>query len=261
MPDGARNLFLLAVKTKHIPGALGDVATRLGKAGVNILSTGDCSSPDNPESTLSFFVEAKDPNATGDDISKVLKSSPFFLDGEVKQGDSKLMIDDFGFPMMFFPGGRGILLPQAGMTAMFADLVKLFGTGGESILFRAGEAMGREGAGDLAKLFSGDEVTTGAAQFTKLYAALGWGRLQVIGAEPGRTWYTLRLSDGFESAGVKSARPNCHFTRGLIAGSSERILGRAVDCKEMECAAAGSSDCIFVVGPKEGASTSGSSGS
>ena len=248
--DPKRSVFLVSLKTKNVPGALGDVATRLGNAKVNILSTSNYALPDRADSLVSFFAEAEDTKMREGDLDKVVKSSPYVLDSRVRMSDSGFMVDDFAFPLVYFPSGRGVLFPQSGITAMFEDLVKLFGSGGESILFRAGYAVGREGSDQLAKFFGEDKMVADANSFTALYGALGWGKLVVedINFESGET--LLRLMDGFESLGVRSTKPNCHFTRGLVTGSTERLLGKALTTEEQECASMGASFCRFRVVPR-----------
>ena len=260
-PD--RTLFAVALRTKNVPGALGDIATRLGRAKVNLLSTSNYTLPDNPESMLSFFAEAKDPAMSEDDLAKVLSPSPFVLDQRVEKSSSGLLTDDFTFPLVFLPGGRGILLPQSGVTAMFQDMVRLFGTGGEAILYSAGASVGRQGVEDLAKMRGREDVLEGAEGFIRMYAALGWGRIEISEADPVLPRYRFRLVDGFESGGAKSTKPRCHFTRGIIAGAGERVFGREMEVAEEECAAAGDPCCVFSVGVKRpaGLSRSGSSSS
>ena len=204
-------------------------------------------------------MEEKSPRTTEEDIGRVLASSSYHLDSHVRRSDSRLLVDDYAFPMMFYPGGRGIILPQSGVRAMFEDIRRLFGSGGDSILYRAGVALGREGAGEVAKLYEGEEPSRMANDLAKLYSALGWGRMQATAAEAGRCRFRLKLWDGFESAGAKAETPSCHFTRGLLAGSTERLTGGPAEVVEAECAATGDPCCVFMVGEEKGASTSGSS--
>lgn len=247
MRDGTRAVFLVAVKTKHVPGALGDLATRLGEAGVNILSMGPCSSPENPESALSLFVEGRDELTEAKDITRALNSSPYLLDSHVRKSDSKLLVDDFAFPLMFYPGGRGVLLPQTAVTGMFRDLTTMFGSGGASILYRAGESLGKTCAEQASAAFGEEDVIEEAAVFSKLFLALGWGRLFPVEADRTLMRFRLRLFDGFESSGAKAQKPNCHFSRGIVAGAIGRLFGRELTCVEELCAAAGDPCCEFVV--------------
>lgn len=175
MLDNPRSVFLVVVKTKHVPGALGDVASGMGRAGFNILSVGDCSDPGNPDSTVSFFVQPLSAE-TEKQLKEVLLASPYVVDSHVKKGESKLLVDDSAFPVMFFPAGRGNFLPQSGVKAMFQDMVRMFGTGGESILFRAGRSGGSKAAEDLAKVFGANELAKEPEAFSALYGALGGGR-------------------------------------------------------------------------------------
>ncbi len=250
MYDPGRALFLVALKTKNVPGALGDVATRIGKMGVNILSTSNYSLPDKPESMISFFAESKDATMTTDDINKAMMASPFVVDTYIKKGEASLLADDFSFPLMYFPAGRGILLPESGITAMFQDIIKLYGTGGESILFRAGYSVGRQGTDELVKLFGEGEMLKNPKAYADLYTALGWGRMEAEVAGSNKLETRFRLYDGFESSGVKTTKPNCHFLRGLMAGSSERLTGLSLNCTEEKCLATGDPYCEFALTAK-----------
>lgn len=258
MLDGTRPLFLVVVKGKNVPGALGDIATRMGKAGLNILVTNDLSVPESTDSTVSFVLETRGEGAE-EAIRKTVTSSPFVVDVWVKRSDSRLMIDDFAFPLMFYPSGRAVIFPQTGISAMFRDTVRMFGTGGESILFRAGFSVGTTGTDDIMKAMGGDTQLQHAASFMGLYRALGWGRLELLEASDDFRRFKLKLSQGFESDSAKSNRPNCHFTRGMISGSCERLFGSPVVCVEEKCAAAGDPFCVFSVSSRDGLSKSGSS--
>ncbi|MDE1858782.1 MAG: hypothetical protein KGI26_06935, partial [Thaumarchaeota archaeon] len=165
MLDGERPLYLLAVKSKNVPGALGDIATRIGKAGLNILMTNDCSPPEGNDFALSFFVEPKEATTGEEEIRKAVMASPYMIECLVKKSESRLLIDDFAFPLMYFPSGRGVIIPQSGLTAMFQDILRTFGTGGESILFRAGHSAGTQGTNDIAKAVGEEQLVRYAESF------------------------------------------------------------------------------------------------
>ncbi len=259
MLDGGKPIYHVAVKSKNVPGALGDIATRIGKAGLNILTANDCSLPEAEDSAVSFFVEPKVEGASEEDVKRALATSPFVTEVHVRRNESKLLIDDFGFPVMFFPSGRAVIFPQSGVMAMFKDITRMFGTGGESILFRAGYSVGAHGTNDVARAVGEDHLRLHSETFTAFYAALGWGKMEVLDAAPDLSSYKLRLTHGFESDGAKSVKPSCHFTRGMVSGSAERIYGTPVLCVEEKCAAAGDNYCLFTVSKRPGASKSGSS--
>lgn len=248
--DPDHPLFLVALKTKNVPGALGDIATRLGHVGINLLSTSNYSLPDKPDSMLCFFAETKDAETGENEVRKVVMASPYVLDSHVKKSTSSFLVDDFDFPLMYFPTGRCILFPQSGMAAMFQEIVRLFGTGGESILFRAGYSVGKQGSDELAKLFGADEMTSNRAAFLGLFVALGWGRMEAVEVSADLSEFSLKLTDGFESEGVRASKPNCHFSRGLVVGSTEALFGRSFECEETKCSALGDPYCLFHVTPK-----------
>ena len=254
-----RPLFHAVVRGANAPGVLGDLAAKMGRAGFNILLMNECSPPESRESTATFFIEG-DEGKTEAELEGAIAKSPHSLSVTVRKSESKLLVDSFPFPLMYFPSGRGVLFPQSGIMAMFQDIVRMFGTGGESILFRAGWTVGWQGAGDVAKIVGEEAMAKEPDLFAGLYAALGWGRMHVVGAAPDLSSFTMELEEGFEGTGAKSPAPVCHFTRGLVAGSSERVLSRAVTCAETECVAAGDPHCLFTVTVKAGRpSRSGSS--
>ncbi|MDG6988529.1 MAG: hypothetical protein JRN21_04300 [Nitrososphaerota archaeon] len=259
MLERGRPLFHAVVKGTNGPGVLGDLATKMGGAGFNILLVNECSPPESRESTATFFVEGE-AGTTEDELRSAIAGSPYALEVVVRKSESKLLVDSFPFPLMYFPSGRGVIFPQSGVRAMFQDIIKMFGTGGESILFRAGHAVGRQGTEDVARVMGEEALTKDPDLFTGLYAALGWGRMEIVEAAPDLSAFSMKLEEGFECTGVKSPVPVCHFTRGLIAGSAERALSRATACEEKSCAAAGDPYCLFTVTAKgKLASRSGSS--
>jgi len=244
--DPDKDIFLVSVVAKNVPGALGDIATRLGRSGINILSISNYSEPNRPQSTLSFFAEPPARSMSEPEVERILFSSPYVLDVYTKKTSDSLAINDYNFPLTYYPGGRGIIFPVSGMASMFADLVSLFGSGGEAILFRAGYAIGREGADQLSAQFGEENMLT-ANVYTRLVDALGWGKMEVAAVNEDKSEYTLKVSEGFECTGRRANKPTGHFLRGVIAGSTERLLKQPVTCIEDRCLAMGAQYCRFKV--------------
>jgi predicted hydrocarbon binding protein len=242
-------VFLAYARTKNVPGALGDIASRLGQAGLNILSVTNAAESGAKESDFGFFAEAADNRMTAKEVADVLSASRFVVDTYVRKNEGGFVVDDFGFPLVYFPGGRAVIMPQKGMASMFQDIVSLYGSGGESMLYRAGYAMGKQGTDELAEVFGEENMLEASTTFMKLYNALGWGQLEVKEVSDDFATWSLALSQSFECAGLKKTKPQAHFTRGLIAGAAERLTGRPVKCEETECVATGSSHCGFRVTP------------
>jgi predicted hydrocarbon binding protein len=247
--DPGKVVFLVYARTKNVPGAFGDIASRFGQAGINILSISNFSDPEKKESVLGLFAEPTDNRMSAEDVSSVLRASRFVLDEHVKKSESGFAIDDFGFPLDFFPGGRGVLFPQKGLASMFQDMLTAYGSGGEVILYRAGYAIGRQGTDELVKLFGEDSILEASTSFMKLYNALGWGQLELEEVSDDFTSWTLAISQSFECAGLQKDKPQAHFTRGLIVGSAERLLGRPMKCEEVKCVAMGQTHCSFKLFP------------
>jgi predicted hydrocarbon binding protein len=247
--DPGRVIFLVYARTKNVPGAFGDIASRLGQAGLNILSVSNSSEPGKKESSLGLFAEAADNRMTAKEVADALAASRFVLDTYVKRNEGGFAVDDFGFPINYYPGGRGVLLPQTGLASMFQDILTLYGSGGEAILYRAGHSVGRQGTDELAKVFGEAGMLEASTSFMKLYNALGWGQLEVEEVSNDFSTWTLALSQSFECTGLRRAKPQAHFTRGLIAGSAERLLNTPMKCVEVKCVAAGETHCSFKVSP------------
>jgi predicted hydrocarbon binding protein len=182
---------------------------------------------------------------TEDDFSKILYSSPHVISAYVRKTEDGLAVNDYNFPLTFYPGGRGIIFPVTEMVSMFADLVSLFGSGGEMILYRVGYAIGRKGTEQLSRLFGEENRLVAAGAYTKLVDALGWGRMEVLDMDRNMPGYTVRVCDSFECAGRRARKPTGHFLRGMIAGSAERLIKKPVTCVEVECMATGSKCCLY----------------
>jgi predicted hydrocarbon binding protein len=243
--DPDKDIFLISVLAKNVPGALGDIATRVGRAGINILSISNSSEPNKPVSSLSFFAEPSTRSVTEDEFAKILSSSPYVIDVYTRKSTEALAVNDYNFPLTYYPGGRGIIFPVSGMASMFADMVSLFGSGGESILFRAGYSIGRQGSEEICRLFGEDNMISAASIYTKLIDALGWGKMEVAEVGEDLSWYSLRVRDSFECAGRRASKPTGHFLRGVISGSAERLFKQPVTCTEERCVATGSQFCRF----------------
>jgi predicted hydrocarbon binding protein len=243
--DPEKDIFLVSMQTKNVPGALGDIAARVGKAGINILSVSNYSEPGKPESNLSFFAEPGKRTLTEEDFAKILSASPYVLDVYTRKSEGSFAVDDVSFPLIYYPGGRGILFPVSGIASMFSDMVSLFGSGGEAILFRAGYSIGRQGTEDLARLFGEEHMLEAANVYDKLFDALGWGKMEVVEASQDMSEYTLRVHESFECSGRKTTKPTGHFVRGLISGSADILLKKSVTCIEDKCVAKGDPFCQF----------------
>jgi len=245
--DPDKDIFLISVAAQNVPGALGDIATRVGMSGINILSISNYSEPNKPQSSLSFFAEPMKRSMSEDEFAKILSSSPYVLSVYARKTVNNLAINDYNFPLTYYPGGRGILFPVSGMSSMFADLVSLFGSGGEAILFRAGYAIGREGTDQLSTMFGEDNMLEAASVYTKLIDALGWGKMEAAGVNNDVSGYTLRVYESFECMGRRANRPTGHFLRGVISGSAERLFKQPITCVEDRCLSMGSQFCRFKV--------------
>ena len=76
----------------------------------------------------------------------------------------------------------------------------------------------------------------------------GWGEFKLIDykAEEGHAVFHIFDSPFKE---VKSKSPQCHFARGLVAGSLRYIFNKEVDAVETKCISSGAEHCEFIVKP------------
>lgn len=237
-----KQVFQVVLKLKDVQGGLGD-ALALLKPLVNFVSTHSYALGDGT-ALFTGFAEAVKP--TSPDVLKVaVTRSPVVVAAEVTEGRGGLVVDSFHLGVKAGPG-RVILMPTEALSSMFERITKVFGSGGEVILFGEGRDFGSAGGKSFLNLF-GKETLLGAADYlVNNYAALGFGVGTLVPLGPGEV-YRARVAECFECSVSRDGKRNCSFMRGVLEGFAATVLDMKVTSAEPRCRCRGDSDCEFVI--------------
>lgn len=231
------------------PGVLANFARTLAELGVRILALNFTSR--NAERYVTSFIDLSETRATLKEVVNRVRKLEFVkeirVSGPVIRG---LVVDEHSFPLTIL-GGRGeaMILPRKLFSRMLAGLRKELGPSGWALAFNQGLIFGRELARDL-KLFVRGPTRDLLRALTRIYTALGWGKVIDAGFNLFTGEGFLTVADNFEAeAYTSSEEPVCHFTRGAVTGALLEIVGRKFEVTEVRCAAKGDEYCHFSIGP------------
>ncbi len=139
---------------------------------------------------------------------------------------------------------ESVLIDKQGIVALYDAVRKMMGFGLGALLYRAGKTGGKQGARLLAERLG----LQGEALVEALIAAFNtsrWGQADL--ERPAEGPWVLKVKDSVLGANLQSKKPVCHPIAGYWAGFLEVALGRAVEVREVQCAATGAEACLFEV--------------
>lgn len=112
----------------------------------------------------------------------------------------------------------------------------------------------KKGGYELAKQLSSVMGVSGSKAIDLLVIGCrdltGWGNFKLVDYKSDEKKAIFQVTNG-PFAETKAKAESCHFTRGLIAGAMEQILGGEIDAVETKCASKGDAYCEFVVQPSK----------
>ncbi len=239
VPEGMG--FHIVTELKNEPGALESLLNLLRKS-VDLTNTISYNS-DEGKAVSSVFAMSLDPSLTEEALKEAILESPLVEACQVVGSKGGLVVDTYHLGTELGPGEPLLAISAKGFSHMFQTLVKLFGTGGETILYEEGLALGRSNGeyvrGLFGKAFVKDRITDLAA----LYEALGWG----ISAVEVRSdsALTVRIEDCFECEGGKGVAKGCNFFKGHLVGIVSRFFDGDFRGEESKCRLRGDPHCEF----------------
>ena len=234
------------VELRNEIGASAEAVSAVALCGVDLLASETYLLPGEGRALWSFFGVAG-PSTSLTVLEESLKASRGVVNCQLRKSEGGLLSDRLSFPIRILGDQRGIVLPVNVLRPMLARLRQVLGTGGDALLYGGGIEVGEQSGkehmngpfGPLARKF--DPEVLG------IYSALGWGTLQVVEAAPNLSRVVVSVGESFESVEMKASSPNCHFTRGVMAGYFGVIMGRQVTSTETKCIAMGAPACEFVL--------------
>jgi len=234
----------IVVRLKDEPGSLGKVLALLGSH-VDLVGSASYSLGDGT-AILSGFAKALSAGESASYIERLLLKSGFVSECQVKEDVDGVLVDSFHLGIEAGTGQAYVLIPASGLSHMFEQLVKTFGSGGETILFNQGMSLGKENVRSFERVTGTKLNLDKLIELTPLFSALGWG-VGTPTRSGGPELVTIEFADCFECATGGSSRRECAFVRGYLEGSASAATGKELRCEELNCRLKGAKVCEFVL--------------
>ncbi len=235
-------MFHIIVHMSDTPGSLSAILTDLGKR-VNIIGLSSYALTDGT-AMFTAFAEALNQKETPKTLKGAIDKLGASLEAEVAEGRKGLLVDTYHTGIQV-GGDEYLLLRREGLSGVFDHIVRIFGTGGEVLLYEEGKALGHDNAEKLTKEL-GEMAVDEAAYIDRALTAQGWGVVE-SSTTPGSKDFTIKVDDCFECSGKGSPRKGCDFLRGYYEGSVETARGFKPKVEETECRLRGDKGCAFRV--------------
>lgn len=239
-----KKLFQIVVSLMDTPGSLGAVLNLLGGR-VNLLGTTSYSLDDGT-AVMSAFAETISPSETPEKLSKLISTAHVALEHKVTESSEGFLVDTFHTGIENGKGMPEMLFSRDSISHMFDGLVKLFGSGGDVLLYNEGLFVGEANASRTMNVLGPRLATKKTDDLMYLFSAQGWGQATLIGdAKSGKP--TVKLEDCFECSSGEGVKKGCHFMRGYLDGWGKILLERDVKSAETNCRLSGDDACEFVL--------------
>jgi predicted hydrocarbon binding protein len=238
-----KNLFHVVAKIADEPGSMAKVLALLSPR-LNLIGTSTYTLEDGT-AIFSAFAEALNREETAAKLEGLLISSEFVLDGQVASGQDGILVDTFHTGLEAH-GDEMMTIRRKAMTGMLSRISSLLGSGGETLLYEEGKAIGRINTEETIRIIGRKRVIANITYLRKWLEALGWGDVSATQRKDGMHFM---IRDCFECADKDDYRTGCHFFRGYIVGSRGVQFGKDPVSKEVRCVLKGDRLCEIVVSP------------
>jgi predicted hydrocarbon binding protein len=235
-------VFHISVEIDDVPGSLNSVL-ELVRGQIDLNNTMSFSH-DKGVASWRAFARAVDGNTTVESLKSQLMKSPYVKEVQVAEGRDGLVVNKTSSGPSLGDGEPLIVMSVAGMNSVFDQVVKVFGTGGESILYGQGFSLGQANGRYLKEYLGSALVKHGLEDLAGLYSSLGWGIVEVREDKKLAT-VTGRVHDCFECASEEAAETRCNFFLGHFKGIVSTLVGADLWGSEIRCKKRGNEYCEF----------------
>ncbi len=240
--------FHIVVRLKDVPGSLSSVLGLL-RDHVNLVNSISYSLEDDG-AIWSGFGKSLSKSETEGKLKKLLERLPMVLECEVKGSDHGLLIDSFHSGLEVAPDRPAVVLPIVGISRIYDHMARILGSGGETLLFEEGSALGKSSGQYLNTKLGHDRVDWKVKALLGTYPVIGWGSASLKVEEPSAR-YRVGIRDCMECAGMGKDRKACNLVRGCLIGAVSTLSGSRFKCEETKCRFRGDSFCEFLLSKEE----------
>jgi predicted hydrocarbon binding protein len=156
---------------------------------------------------------------------------------------------------MIFEGTNVAIIEKRLMAGIQREHEKIIGDSAKRIMYTASKESVEKFFKGFLKFVVGftGKLTGKRKVFEKMMersAPSGWGvpSIEEFDEKESKFIFTMKNSFVAHEYG-KSTKSVCHFTAGMVAGLLTGLLGKNIDCEEIECIAKGDIICRFIAGP------------
>lgn len=236
--------FHVVVKLKNVPGALSSVLAPL-RNHVDLVNSISYSLNDG-SAIWSGFGKSLSKTETEEKLKKLVERSPKVLECEVKGSDNGLLIDSFHSGIEVAPNRPAVVFPLVGLSRIYDHLARILGTGGETIMFEEGSALGKSSGQYLNAMLGHGNLDWKLKALLGTYAIIGWGTGSLEVEEPSAR-FRVSVRDCMECAGKGKDRRGCNLLRGCLTTAVSTLAGKEFKCEEPKCRFRGDSFCEFLL--------------
>ncbi len=237
-------MFHLVVKMKEVPGALSSVLALLADK-VDLVESMSYGAEDG-RAIWSGFGKSLSKSATEGKLKSLVERSPMVIECEVKESDNGLIVDSFHAGVEVAPGRPAMIFPHAGFSRICDHLVRSLGSGGETVLFEEGSALGQSTGRYLNARLGQRRLDLRVKAALSLYRADGFGSPSLEVEEPGAR-FRITVHDCPECAETETERKECSFLRGHLVSVISTLSGSEFGAKETSCRLRGNPSCQFLL--------------
>ncbi len=236
-----KKLFHIVVKLSDAPGSYSSVLNLLGTK-VNLIGTSTYTLDDGT-AIFSGFAEGLATGLTPHELKNLIMASRSAIAADVYEGEDGVLVDTYHTGYLV-DKDEHMLIRRDGMLHMFEHVSKMLGSGGDTLLYEEGKALGLRNGETMLKTLGLERVQSQAPVLSHLLAAKGFGAVEYKPG-PGKNEFTMLVRDCFECAQPGSHRKGCNFIRGYLAGDATASTGREYEAEEVKCALRRGSICEF----------------
>ena len=250
-PNG--KLAQFTIRMRNVPGAMQWQTQTIAKHGVNILS-GFTDAPSSAEEAVwSFFADFDHADVEPESLATELRAVNFVLDVQCRASDNGFTADSMHFPVTI-GNEPAVIIRTRMLTSIIQKIKELFGFESYSaqvILRQIGQASARAAFEGTRAVTGLDFMKRNTRDAISLYAALGWGLLDLTAIDFDAKTAEFYLKGGFEYtySRNRSHQSQCFFISGMLAGWTSLLFETNMDVTEVLCQAKGDAFCVFRLQP------------
>jgi predicted hydrocarbon binding protein len=234
--------FQMVLRMKSNPGALSSVLDLLSSR-VDLISINAYNAYEKT-AVCNGYARALSKEETATKLEQLIRKSGMVEEVVVGESDEGLLVDGLGSGLEDNLGRSRMLMTSVGLSRTFDRLVEVFGSGGKTILFEEGSALGRANATYARRLIGAELAKRKLKTIYSSSGATGLGKI-TFKDEPSLLDFELKVDDCFECSSYGKVRKSCDWIRGQLSGGLSTYLDTKLACEEVRCRFRGDPACEF----------------